>query len=301
MQSRGLGELEQEYASALDWLEAMGVPKESRFHKLVPAMSVLWQVGEMTPDERRQMATEISSAVLARVEAGDVVRVHRAYGNRASGRIRRTLKHARRGSLPGNERHPNDAQPRNHFAELSWGALLEGSGFSTDLESETDIIQKAKLAAVDLQFAWEVKRPWSNASLLENVVKAAGQIEAAVKGQVDKGRKVDGGVIVIVLDHLAPMVAGDMRHLDEQGQKDHLKQSLRAWLVEHRTEIRPEGFPNVLGVVLWWRPMSVVMLNGRSVAGENCQLHFHCWRNSDTTDWRAQLIWDWIHRIETRW
>ncbi len=286
--------------AALSWLRGLGVSVDKgRVAGYRDALEVL---REVTPAVLRNQGDAVRDALITRHEVADLIRVHQAYATRSGPRFMARLRTASRGA-PLVKEVRDASGPRNLWAELSWGAMLECSGFHTDLESDVDVLQVEDVPA-RIGFSWEVKRPWSDAGIDDRVKEGCKQVQRAVaKGVNTGGHTVDGGCVVVVMDQL---LARPGTFYEGDGRDtiiDEMKAVLRNWLREHEVGlgVGRGRYPDVLGVMLWWRPLTRVDgPSERASWGEAHIRDFFLYKPADTDDWRHHMLKGWSSQIEAQ-
>lgn len=284
--SRNIRRVRDEYAEALAWLESLGVRRAADDDRYAHIAGALGSIDRSVPSLAEAWARrdERISVFESRREASDLIRVHQAYGTRDSVELRHRLRRSRGGPGAPEAETADVGDARNMVAELSWGALLEESGFATSVDTGVDVLWTLPLlGGQSLRVACEVKRVHSERKLGDNISKAAEQIERAVEAGV-----ADGGLVVVVVDRLldrdlyGQIAAGQ----DEGSIKALVGSRIREFAEAHRDALEGgRGRKGVVGVRLWWRVLAVAEKADRSpVWVEVHQQHHWEYRAIDTGD-----------------
>ena len=179
--------------------------------------------------------------------------------------------------------------------------MLENVGFTTEMETPVDVLQTERVPT-PINFAWEVKRPWSEDSITDLIEKGAKQVEKAVAGEIDTvGHQVDGGCVVLVLDHVLVPGRALIEGIPAEQASKLIADALSEW-ARARPAILNVGrsSPNVLGVMLWFRTLAQVVGPSGGTWAEAHMRHWWGYRDSTTDDWRYRMLFGFHKQIEAR-
>jgi hypothetical protein len=295
--NRTLAELDEQYRAALAWLGSLGVRTDGRLGAYSESHGdILAMVSALDGPERLERTDEIWEALYARKEASDLIRVHRSYGERASRRLRARLRDSNSGPPAGSPEPSFAAQPRDGFAELCWGAMLELNDFHTCVDVDTDVLQEESLAGASVTCAWEVKRPRTMSSIPAAIEKGMAQVTEACSGRINPGhRRADFGAVVVVLDHVLGPGAPFLVDVSRAEALANARRAIESFAAQLRPDL-PGATQHVHAIGLWWRPLAVV----DGVPTEFHQRWLVWLRPPDPDDWRDRFLLAWWERAEAR-
>lgn len=275
-------ELFEKFSSSIDWLNTIGVRvNNTRFDFIKTDLSDLLEVAKNRDLGRFKNEDDYVTGVYSLIEANDFINVHDAFKNRIGPNLINTLNIAVKGKKPGVKENQYNNKARNALAELSWGALLEKSKYSTSTEFEPDIVQ---FINPNDSIIWEVKRPLSKKQLLKRLKEGTSQINKAFSSKTQFNSTIPiGGCVVIFVENIigsdpAVIFGGNNIAMDRK-----VRNELQLWWKQYRPDKMRYWKPGVLGVVLWWRLLGVNLLDPNSQFIDWNQRLFHKFHTSSNS------------------
>lgn len=246
---RPFAEIVAGHRAALAWLATLGVASP-RFEAALDDLEALDGIlrGHGGRMSLRQALPTIQ-------ESRDLQHVHQAFRDRSEPALVDVLKKAADGPEAGEPEPSTGRTGRNFMAELTWAAILEGTGHPVRFGGEADAVLPLPYAEAE-SIVWEVKRPHGKGP--DGVLRDAGRQlrKRATKPQL--GTTPIGGFPVVFLDRLLAGQAPANLYEKDLREPEFLRHDLSAWVKQHRKTIRRRcDKAGVLGAVFYWRPVVV--------------------------------------------